>query len=292
MEGIIFDIQKFALHDGPGIRTAVFIKGCPLRCAWCCNPESQKVQPQLSFEKDKCTFCKRCVEACPLASLRPGDDELSVDFAGCSACGECLEDCATHALRVYGYKATTDDILAEVLKDKDYYDNSGGGITLSGGEAMVQFEFALDLLKKAKENGLNTAIETSGYAATAKFEQIMPYVDLFLYDYKHTGNDLHRQYTGVDQDLILENLDFLYANNANILIRCPVIPGINDTDEHFKGITELSQKYPNLKGIEILGYHDYGMWKYECLGMKPYPITAKTVPAEKVKEWNERISKE
>jgi pyruvate formate lyase activating enzyme len=175
------------------------------------------------------------------------------------------------------------------MKDKDYYDNSGGGLTLSGGEAMVQFDFAYELLRLAKDKGLHTAIETSGYSAIDKFMKIMPLVDLFLYDYKHTGNDLHQKYTGVDQDLILVNLDFLYKGKADILVRCPVIPGINDTEAHFSAIAGLHKKYPGLKGIEILGYHDYGMWKYECLGMKAFPITARTVPAEKVSEWKERI---
>lgn len=290
MEGIIFDIQKFALHDGPGIRTAVFLKGCPLRCVWCCNPESQQLRPQLSYIREKCSGCNRCVHSCALASLKPSNDKLSVDFNGCSACGDCIGECTENALKIYGYRMEAWTIINEVLKDRDYFKNSGGGITLSGGEAMVQFEFALEILSIAKKNGLHTAIETSGYAQTSRFERIMPYVDLFIYDYKHTGNELHSRYTGVDQELILENLEFLYASKAQILVRCPVIPEINDTPEHFAGITNISRKYPNLQGIEILGYHDYGMAKYANLGMKAYPIKSKTVSRETVKQWNEKLS--
>jgi pyruvate formate lyase activating enzyme len=289
MEGIVFDIQKFALHDGPGIRTAVFLKGCPLRCAWCCNPESQRLRPQISYDKGKCTGCRKCIDACSLSLLSGNGDKLLVNFADCSACGSCIDECSVNALRIYGYRTDAASVIEEVMKDKDYYDNSRGGLTLSGGETMAQFEFALELLKMAKEKGLHTVIETSGYAATAKYRQIMPYVDLFLYDYKHTGNQLHSKYTQVEQDLILRNLDFLYGEKAEILVRCPIIPGINDTPEHFTGIRDLSLRYPGLKGIEILGYHDYGMWKYEQLGMTAYTITATTVSKVKLGEWKVQL---
>jgi glycyl-radical enzyme activating protein len=285
MERIIFDIQKFALHDGPGIRTTVFLKGCTLRCAWCCNPESQKLQPQISYEQDKCIGCFKCVSVCPLAILSPNGKKLEVNFTDCSTCGKCIDECAQNALRIYGYKAEVQTIIEEVIKDKAYFDNSGGGITLSGGETMLQFEFALELFKLAKSKGIHTAIETSGNADTEKYEQIKPYIDFFMFDYKHTGNKLHKQFTNVEQDLILKNLDYLYKNGAEILVRCPMIPGINDTQEHFKGICELSKKYPALKGIEIMSYHTYGMSKYENLGRKAYPIAAKTVSKAERSAW-------
>jgi pyruvate formate lyase activating enzyme len=285
MEGIIFDIQKFALHDGPGIRTVVFLKGCPLYCIWCCNPESQKLQPQISYEPAKCIGCLHCVTVCPLTALKPDDIKVKVNFADCSACGQCLGECAANALRIHGYKTNVEKIIEEVMKDKAYFDNSGGGLTLSGGEAMIQFEFALELFRLAKNQGLHTAIETSGYAATEKFAQIRPYIDLFLFDYKHTGNQLHKKYTGVEQYLILKNLDYLYLQGAKILIRCPVIPGINDTRDHFLGICEISRKYPNLKGIEILGYHDYGVSKYGNIGLSAHPIASKAVSQSTVKQW-------
>ena len=291
MEGIIFDIQKFALHDGPGIRTAVFLKGCPLRCVWCCNPESQKLQPQISYETAKCLGFMHCVSACPLAVLSPNDNKLKVNYQDCSVCGQCLDECYPNALRIYGYTANAEKIIEEVMKDKAYFDNSGGGLTLSGGEPMVQFEFALELLILAKGRGLHTAIETSGFAATEKYAQIKPCTDLFLFDYKHTGNQLHTQFTRVEQDLILKNLRFLHGQGAQILIRCPVVPGINDTQEHFQGICEISHQFPNLKGIEILGYHDYGVAKYENLGLKAYPIASKTVSQDTLNQWIVQLQK-
>ncbi|HEX2395228.1 MAG TPA: glycyl-radical enzyme activating protein, partial [Bacteroidales bacterium] len=186
MEGVIFDIQKFALHDGPGIRTAVFLKGCPLSCVWCCNPESQRLKPGFSYNREKCSGCNKCIPLCPHECLRISEDKISVDFNSCPACGNCVDVCSGNALRIYGYYADTEDIITEVLKDKDYFDNSGGGLTLTGGEAMIQFDFAMKLMRTAKKRGLHTALETCGYAETTQFEQIMPYVDLFLFDYKHT----------------------------------------------------------------------------------------------------------
>lgn len=291
MKGIIFDIQKFALHDGPGIRTAVFLKGCPLRCVWCCNPESQKLRPEISYNMDKCNGCHQCVAVCPLASLRIAGNKISVDYAGCSACGDCVDLCPANALKIYGWSVSADDVILEVLKDKDYYVNSGGGMTLTGGEAMVQFDFALDLMKKAKENGIHTAIETSGYAAAEKFEKIFPFTDLFLFDYKLTGNELHEKYTGVDQVLILKNLEWLHAHGAKLIIRCPVIPGINDTEEHFDGIISISRKYPEILGIELLGYHNYGLSKYANLGMKAYQIQSAKTNREIVKECKEKLER-
>ncbi len=163
---------------------------------------------------------------------------------------------------------STDEVISEVMKDFAYYSNSGGGMTLTGGEAMVQFDFALDLLKKAKENGIHTAIETSGYAGSSEFEAILPYTDLFLYDYKHTGNELHKKYTGVDQTLILENLAMLHDKGAEILVRCPIIHGINDTNDHLSNIEKLRDKFPRIRDIEILKYHDYGRSKYAKLGRR------------------------
>lgn len=285
MQGMIFDMQKFALYDGPGIRTVVFLKGCPLKCVWCCNPESQQYLPQIAYRANKCTSCYSCLPVCEKQALQPAENKIKVDFKSCTACGTCLTECPTDALALYGYKADAETIMNEVLKDKMYYENSGGGLTLSGGEPMEQIEFTTALLQQAKANGLHTCIETSGYAPQTDFENILPLTDLFLYDYKHTDTYWHRRYTGKNNDRILSNLDFLYQQNASILIRCPVIPGINNNAEHFKGITLLSRKYPKLKGIEIMPYHDYGTHKYRQIGKSLYPIEAKTVSKEKTKTW-------
>jgi len=284
--GIIFDIQRFALHDGPGIRTTIFLKGCPLNCVWCCNIESQKMQPQISFEQEKCILCNKCIPACPINVLSYNEKgKIVLNFYSCSACGKCIDECAENALKIYGYRVDSEKIIEEVLKDREYYINSGGGLTLSGGEAIMQYEFSLDLLMLAKSNDIHTVIETSGFASTEKYLQIMQYVDLFLFDYKHSGNRLHKLNTNVEQDLILKNLDYLYNNGAKILIRCPIIPDINDTPEHFKGICELSHKYPDLIGIELLGYHDYGLSKYKNLGFAQYSVISKTVSKTQKNEW-------
>jgi pyruvate formate lyase activating enzyme len=244
------------------------------------------MQPQISFEQEKCIGCNFCISACPINALTYNlKDKIAVNYNLCSACGECITECSENALSIYGYSIDSQKVIVEVLKDKEYYNNSGGGLTLSGGEAIMQFEFSLDLLRLAKSNNIHTVIETSGYSDTEKYSQIMPYVDLFLFDYKLTGNKLHKINTNVEQDLILKNLDYLYNNGAKILIRCPIIPNINDTQEHFKAISELSSKYPNLIGIEILGYHDYGSSKYKRLGFTSNYNISKTVSKNQKDEW-------
>lgn len=266
MKGIIFDIQRFSLHDGPGIRTTVFLKGCPLRCIWCHNPESMKMAPQLSYKKAKCTDCMSCVLACPNSAHRAVEGLHKLDFTRCKFSGSCVDACAFGALTQIGREMTSEEIIAEVIKDHMYYENSGGGITISGGEPMLQFPFALELLKQARKLGIHTCMETSGYSATEKYHEILPFVDLFLFDYKATGEEHHKELTGVGQDLILANLEFLAKNGAHILLRCPLIPGINDQTEHLQAISMLSQKYENIEGVEVLPYHDYAKGKWVEVG--------------------------
>ncbi|MFA9389630.1 MAG: glycyl-radical enzyme activating protein [Prolixibacteraceae bacterium] len=217
MEGNIFDIQPFALHDGPGIRTTVFLKGCPLRCQWCCNPESFTSKPILSYNLEKCIQCHECVPHCKSDALSISENgTLQVKHELCTNCGECIKNCPTGALKIYGYTMSSDDILDRIIKDKVYFDKSGGGITLSGGEVMMQTAFSTDLLKKAKEKGLHTCIETSGFAQQSEYKKIAPYVDLFLFDYKITGKNIHKKYTAQDNNKILSNLDFLNSIGAQI----------------------------------------------------------------------------
>ncbi len=285
MKGRVFDIQKFALHDGPGIRTTVFLKGCPLSCVCCCNPESQSFQTQLSFDISKCTGCMKCVDICPENAISIDGKKIKIDFGFCTTCGNCVDECAESAFKVYGHEMSAQEVVNEVIKDVSYFENSGGGITLSGGEVMSNVDFAIEVLKLAKNNNIHTAIETSGYSKTENFQKILPFVDLFLFDYKHTDRQLHKEFTGVESDLILENLDYLYQNNATILLRCLIIPGINDNQTHFEGICILSHKYPNLKGIEILSYHNFGASKYEKTG-KDYLLKNKeTVSKNQRAEW-------
>lgn len=239
--GMIFDIQRFSIYDGPGIRTTVFLKGCPLHCIWCHNPESWSMEPQLMFSQEKCIHCQECI-------------------------GNGRTHCANGALKLSGEEMDMDTILKEVCADKSYYANSGGGLTVSGGEPMLQFAFLRTLLGEAKRLGLHTCLETSGFAQKEQFSSISREVDLFLYDIKLLNDEAHIKYTGVSNQIILENLDHLYRMGADIRLRCPLIPGINDTDEHINGVAALTRKYPKLTGVEILPYHDMGKGKWTQLG--------------------------
>ncbi len=239
-KGIIFDIQRFSLHDGPGIRTTVFFKGCPLHCIWCHNPESWMMQPQLMMGKDK----------------TGGHPKLT------------------------GREMSVAEVMEEVCADKSYYQNSGGGLTVSGGEPMLQPEFLRCLLEEAREEGIHTCIETSGFAQEEEFVRIKDTVDLFLFDIKDMNEEGHKKYVGVSQETILHNLDYLYQEGAHILIRCPVIPGINDTDAHIAGVAGLTEKYPDLEGVEIMPYHDMGKGKWEQIGRKYALPDLKTMEEE------------
>jgi len=267
MTGLTFDIHRFSLNDGPGIRTTVFLKGCYLKCEWCHNPESQSFKPQLSFNPEKCLHCFECVKACPNNAHKIKDNKHFVEWALCDLAGKCVEVCPSGALKIIGTNTEVDFIISEVLKDKKYYDKTGGGITISGGEPMAQFEFTQQLFIEAKKAGLNTVLDTCGYGEQEHYNEILPYVDLFLFDFKLTDENLHKEYTSVTNKEILANLDFLYINGASIILRCPLIPGINDNEEHLRGIKEIIQKYPELQAVEIMPYHNMGRDKANRVGM-------------------------
>ena len=266
VKGTVFNIQRFCVNDGPGIRTTVFLKGCPLSCVWCHNPESQRFEPEILFYKDKCTGCGRC----------RGITAADRDFV-----------CFNDAKEICGKTVSANEVTAEVLKDKPFYENSGGGVTLSGGEPLAQYDFSLKLLKKAKENGIHTAIETCGYAEKSKILEIAKYVDLFLFDCKETDPDLHKEYTGVDNKIILENLKALSDAGSKIILRCPIIPGFNDRAEHFKGISETAENFIGIEHIEIEPFHPLGESKYSALGREVADIP---VPSGKtVDKWIKQI---
>lgn len=267
MTGLTFDIHRFSLNDGPGIRTTVFLKGCYLKCEWCHNPESQSFKPQLSFNPEKCLHCFECVKACPNNAHKTKDSNHFVDWNLCDLAGKCVEVCPSGALKIIGTNAEVNFIISEVIKDKKYYDKTGGGITISGGEPMAQFEFTKELLIEAKKNGLHTVLDTCGYGEQYHYKEILNYVDLFLFDYKFTDEKLHKEYTGVTNKEILSNLDFLYSKGASITLRCPMIPGINDNDDHLNGIKDIIKQYPLLKSVEIMPYHNMGKDKAGRVGM-------------------------
>lgn len=287
--GSIFEILRGAIYDGPGIRTVVFFKGCPLRCRWCSNPESLTKSKQLLYDKSKCIKCFDCISVCPEKVFQKVDGKLSVDFEKCTGCKKCLAECYSKALRVYGWETDVQDVMKVVLKDNKYYKNSGGGITLSGGEPLYQPEFCLALLKESKNNNINTCIETSGYSSAEVIKSIIPYTDTFLFDYKLYDDKLHIQNIKVSNKSILESLDIICKSGSNVILRCPIIPKINDNTKHFQAIADISNKYESIKSVEIMAYHDYGSHKYEQLGLAPYPIKEPSSSPELKAKWKKAL---
>lgn len=289
-KGTVFNIQKFSINDGPGIRTTVFLKGCPLRCLWCHNPESKAAKPELFFDTRKCTVCGRCTIACP-NSLHIIDNGIHLfNRDECVACGKCADACFSGSLEVTGEEKSTEEVIKEVLKDKVFYENSGGGMTLSGGEPMYQFEFTYELLKAAKEEGLHICMETCGFAKEENYKKIAGLVDIFLFDYKLTSPELHKKYTGVSNELILSNLKMLDSLGSKTILRCPIIPTVNDTEEHFSGIAETANSLSNILEINIEPYHPLGNGKTEMLGVD-YELKDLTFPSdETVAQWIEIIA--
>ncbi len=276
--GIVFDIMHFSTRDGPGIRTTVFLKGCPLHCAWCHNPESQSIKPELMLRPNLCIACETCLSACPQGAIALVDGEYVTDRSACTLCGNCVDACTAEARQIVGREMTEGQVMAEVLKDLAFYDESGGGVTFSGGEALLQHHFLLALLKACRNAGIHTAVDTSGFATWAVIDQIRPYVDLFLYDLKALDDRIHRQYTGVSNALILSNLQRLSSLGHAILLRMPLIPGINDSPEAIRAAGELAASLPNLAGLEILPYHLAGVEKYRRLDIQ-YELPGLVPPA-------------
>lgn len=266
--GTVFDIKKFAIHDGPGIRTTVFLKGCPLNCLWCHNPESISGNPELSFLPDKCIGCGYCFNSCPNDSHQIEDTKHIIIRNKCIRCGVCTKECYVNALELIGKEMTVEEALTEVMKDKPFYETSGGGMTISGGEPMAQFEFTKALLTAAGKEGLNTCLDTSGFAKFAKYEELLELVNIFLYDIKETDAENHKKVTGVPVDLIQENLVKLDRAGAKTILRCPIIPGVNDREDHFTEIAEIASQLKNVLEINIQPYHPLGKSKNERLGKK------------------------
>jgi len=257
-KGTIFDIQRFSIHDGPGIRTTVFLKGCTLSCVWCHNPEGMTAPPNLSFLPAKCIGCRCCERLCPEHGHNITNKAHTLDRTNCRVCGLCTKECFSGALELVGRTATVEEVIQTVLRDKPFYETSGGGMTLSGGEPLQQADFTMELLKSAKGYGLNCAIETCGNVPYSAFKCVLPFVDLFLYDVKETDSARHAEYTGCGNKLILENLRRLHDDGASILLRLPIIPGLNDRDAHFKAVAALAAALPHLRGVDILPYHRLG----------------------------------
>jgi pyruvate formate lyase activating enzyme len=287
LRGRIFNIQYFCVHDGPGIRTTVFFKGCPLRCLWCHNPEGIHRRNYLSYSGQKCLHCGACAKVCP-GVHKIVDGKHVVDRTACTGRGLCVAACPTKALDTVGREVTVQEVFTEVMKERRYSEGSEGGVTISGGEPGMQGEFLLALVRAIKETKVHVALETSGICDYRVYESLLPYVDLFLYDCKETDPVLHKKFTAVDNKPILDTLRKLYAAHANILLRCPVVKGLNAREEHFKALAALSKEMPDLIGVELLPYHKLGASKVERMGLEPQE-EFEQVPREESDVWVETL---
>jgi len=275
---MIFDFKKYAIDDGPGIRTTIFLKGCPLRCWWCHNPEGQVLQRELMFRKTRCNGCGECEEGCPKKVISGTASQISFQRKYCELCGECSQRCPTEALTIVGKEISLDEVVKEVDKDLIFYDESDGGVTFSGGEPLLQLDFLNALLEECKNRNIRTALDTSGYATPKAIDKISDKVDLFLYDIKMMDDAEHRKYTGVSNKLILENFKKLAEKGSNILVRMAVIPGINDSEDNITETAEFILTY-GVKNLSLLPYHRAGIEKYKNLG-RIYKLKKTEAPSD------------
>ncbi len=282
LTGTLFDIKRYAVHDGPGIRTTLFFKGCPLRCWWCHNPEGIAPEKELILKPSRCLDeCRLCISACPELALSKPEGRIQVDQQRCRMSGLCAEACPTGALEVAGKTWTVDEAMHEILKDRVFYEHSGGGVTFSGGEPLQQPKFLRALLKKCKEQGLHTVLDTSGQAPFDRLESIMGQVDLFFYDLKILDEEKHRKMTGVSNELILENLRRLSQSGSRIQIRIPLVTGVNEDIPHIRKVADFLSSLPGIRDIGLLPYHTMGSQKYKNLEV-PYLNPEAVPPSESV----------
>lgn len=266
--GIVFDIKKYSLHDGPGIRTTVFFKGCPLRCQWCHNPEGMAAGPEILFDPDRCIACGQCILACPQNAITASTAGLSRDSDRCTACGSCAEACPAEARELAGKTMTADEVLSEIEKDIPFYRQSGGGVTFSGGEPLMQPGFLLELLDRCGRLGLHRAVDTTGHAAAEDLLEAAGRSELLLYDIKHIDPVKHLECTGISNKLILDNLMLLARERTNINIRVPVIPGFNDDAENIRRLGDIALSLPQRPEISLLPYHSAAGNKYRKMGLE------------------------
>ncbi|MBL7218487.1 MAG: glycyl-radical enzyme activating protein [Phycisphaerae bacterium] len=289
--GRIFDIKKFAVHDGPGIRTTVFCKGCPLRCIWCHNPESLETTAELAISPDKCIGCGACVEACPAGALRideQGICECNRDL--CTRCGKCAAGCFSGALEMIGREVTVEDVMAEVRKDAPFYKTSGGGVTISGGEPLIQGEFVTALLRQCRSEGFHTALDTSGHVPWETLTAAAAHADLVLYDLKHVDPGAHEKHTGASNDLIIDNLRRLGGCGVDIEIRMPIVPGLNDSARDIDAAGQFIRSLDNVVAVRLLAYHRLAAAKYARLGRDDPSRDIDPPDKDHIKQIAERLS--
>ena len=290
MEGCVFNVQKYSVHDGPGIRTIVFLKGCPLHCRWCCNPESQLPKPQIAYNPEKCIGdkCMLCAEACPQNNMSLLDTgKIWINHDNCIHCLACAKACPSKAINLYGEYEEPEYFLDKVEEDAIFYSRSEGGLTISGGEPTMQTEFAIDLLKKAKERGITTAIETCGAIPWEKVHEIYDYLDFIHFDIKSLNSEKHKEWTGVGNEGILDTFTKMRKAHPEVhcVARTPIVPGFNDTEEDIIAIRDFVKQFPNTE-YEVLKYHRYGSTKYEFIG-RDYPLGSEELSDEVFKHLKE-----
>ena len=272
LNGIVFNVQRFSVHDGPGIRTTLFLKGCPLCCRWCDNPESQESRPQIVFWRERCIQCNACIAACTRSAIEMDESGVKrVRSETCDLCGDCLKECYAGALEQIGERMSVERAVALLEEDRAFYEQSGGGVTLSGGEPTNQGEFARGVLAGCQERGIATAIETCGHTTWSVWEILLPHLDLILFDLKHVDPVRHREYTAVSNELILDNLRRLAKAGKRVILRRPVIPGFNDDRASIEALGRLVAELGTVREVHLLPYHRFGKSKYERLG-RAYPM--------------------
>jgi pyruvate formate lyase activating enzyme len=270
--GLISTVQKYSTKDGPGIRDTVFMKGCPLGCLWCSNPELIRPVPDLFYSREKCARCGTCIEVCPRDALSFGEDGfVLVDYQKCNGCGECAQACPQSALELVGKFVTVEQLVKEVLKDRIFYQTSAGGVTFSGGEPLWQAGFVAQVACKLKEEGVHTALDTAGYVGWCHFEEVLPFIDLVLYDIKAADHDLHRQLTGQENDIIIMNAQLLAQHGIPLHVRLVLIPGLNDSPQEIRARMQIVSELKSVCQVDLLPYHRYGAGKYARLGLD-YPL--------------------
>jgi pyruvate formate lyase activating enzyme len=277
--GTIFNIQKCSIHDGDGLRTTVFFKGCPLKCIWCANPESQDFKPEIASFYSRCIGCGKCIAVCPEKCIVPNAGRYEIDYEKCDKCEMCVDNCYAESKRVIGSIVSADYVLDEVLKDKRFYEHSNGGVTFSGGEPLMQPFFLLELARKCKNNSIKLVLETCGYGDCIKFMPALEYMDMIYFDLKHANENIHRKLTGESNRVILDNLYRIDKLGIKMIIRIPIIPGYNDDTDNLSEISHIVSKLNSVREVELLAYHNLGESKYDSLGRK-YDLKGLNAPDE------------
>ena len=291
MKGFITNIQRMSIHDGPGIRSTIFLKGCNLRCKWCHNPETWSMKPQLQYIEDKCIHCASCIPVCGQNVLSISNNRLSIHREQCINCPKCADACTSGALSWVGKEVDSAEIFHEVIQDHIFYQESKGGITLSGGEPLLQKEFALDILQKCRAYGLHTAVETNLLTDKETLETFLPWVDLWMCDLKMADESLHKQWTGQSNVAIRKNMEFLATKAVTMIIRTPVIPGVNDSEPVIESICRFIRELPNRPTYELLGFHSLGFVKFQNLGMQNPLENSGFLDKDRLQQLNEVLRK-